>query len=70
MTFDGSPMYSFNNIEQFTFDGEAGNDTMILDSSTSLLGLLDGTHYDGGPGDNDLELLQTGGPRRPATPTR
>ena len=62
MTFDGSPTYAFNNIDQFTFDGEAGNDTMIVDSSTSLLDLLDGMHYDGGTGDNNLELLQTGGP--------
>ena len=62
MTFDGSPTYAFTDIEQFTFDGEAGNDTMIVDSSTSLLDLLDGIHYDGGTGDNDLELLQTGGP--------
>ena len=62
MTFDGSPIYSFSNINQFTFDGEAGNDTLTVDSSTSLLALSDGIHYDGGTGDNTLELLQTGGP--------
>ena len=28
MTFDGSPVYSFSNIDQFTFDGEAGNDSI------------------------------------------
>ena len=62
MTIDGSPVYSFSNINQFTFDGEAGNDSMTVDSSTSLLALSGGIHFDGGTGDNSLDLLQTGGP--------
>ena len=62
MTFDGSPVYSFTNINQFAFDGEAGNDTLIVDSSKSLLGISGGVHFDGGTGNNDLQLLQTGGP--------
>ena len=62
MSFDGSPTYSFTDINQFAFDGEAGNDTMTVDSSTSLLDLSGGIHFDGGTGDNNLELLQTGGP--------
>ena len=62
MTFDGSPVYSFSDINQFTFDGEAGNDTLTVDSSTSLLNLSGGINYDGGTGDNTLDLLQTAGP--------
>ena len=64
MTFDGSPVYSFTNINQFAFDGEAGNDTLIVDSSKSLLGISGGVHFDGGTGNNNLQLLQTGGPAR------
>src|SRR5262249_21269185 len=38
ITFDGSRVYSFSDIRQFSFNGGAGNDTMTVDSSTSLLG--------------------------------
>ena len=42
LTFDGSPAYSFSNINQFIFDGEDGNDTMTIDSTASLLDLSAG----------------------------
>ncbi len=61
MTFDGSPAYSFSNINQFTFNSGAGNDLMTVDDSQSLLGLSGGIQYDGGTGSNSLQLLQTGG---------
>ena len=61
LTFDGSPAYSFSNINQFTFDSEDGNDTMTIDSTASLLDLSAGIFYDGGTGVNQLALLQTGG---------
>ncbi len=61
MTFDGSPEYSFSNINQFTFDGEAGNDTMTVDSSNSLLDLPDGIQFNGNTGFDELDLTQTGG---------
>jgi hypothetical protein len=61
MTFDASRVYSFTNIQQFSFDGEAGNDTLTVDSSTSLLSLANGIQYDGGTGFDTLQLVQTGG---------
>jgi hypothetical protein len=61
MTFDGSRTYSFFNIQQFSFNGEDGNDSMTLDSTGSLLGLPGGVNYDGGTGFNQLQLVQTGG---------
>jgi hypothetical protein len=64
MTFDGSRVYSFSNIQQFSFNGEDGNDTMTVDSSTSLLSLANGVKYDGGTGFNSLKLVQTGGTTR------
>ncbi len=59
MTFDGSPVYSFLNIQQFAFDGMAGNDSMTVDSSTSLTTVP--IQYDGGTGFNTLALTQNGG---------
>ena len=62
MTIDGSPTYSFSNIQQFEFDGEDGNDTMNVDSGRSLLTLTGGVLFNGGmPGFNSLGLTQTGG---------
>jgi hypothetical protein len=61
MTFDGSMVYSFSNIQQFSFNGEAGDDSMTVDSSISLLGLSNGIQYDGGTGSDKLILTQTGG---------
>ncbi len=37
-TTDPNSNYSFTNIQQFSFYGAAGNDTMTVDSSTSLIG--------------------------------
>ncbi|MDB5335659.1 MAG: hypothetical protein JWN70_1278, partial [Planctomycetaceae bacterium] len=50
MTFNGSAPYSFDNIEQFSFDGSGGNDDLTVNSSTALIGLLHGIHYGGGGG--------------------
>ncbi|MGA2616932.1 MAG: VCBS repeat-containing protein [Thermoguttaceae bacterium] len=61
MTFDGSPVYSFNNIQRFAFDGGTGNDLLAVDSTFSLLNLPGGIQYNGGTGFNTLQLTQTGG---------
>ena len=61
LSFDGSAAYSFRNIQQLGFNGVGGNDTMTVDSTTSLLSLSNGILYDGGLGQDALKLLQTGG---------
>ena len=50
-------------------NGFAGNDTLTIDDSNGLIntdwtgpGPIEGIHYDGGTGNNNLQLLQTGGP--------
>ncbi len=60
-TFDGAPADSFTDINQFSFDAADGNDTMTVDSSASLLDLSGGIFFDGGTGQNSLQLVQTGG---------
>ena len=60
MTFDGSAPYSFQNVRQFAFNGGDGNDTLSIDSSTSLLSLPGGIQYNGGNGFNQLQLVQPG----------
>jgi hypothetical protein len=49
-------------IQQINVNTLGGNDTLIVDSTNGLIDVPGGIRYDGGTGDNNLELLQTGGP--------
>jgi hypothetical protein len=53
--------YPIATIQQINVNGLGGNDTLIVDSSNGLIDVPNGIRYDGGTGDNSLELLQTGG---------
>ncbi len=65
MTFNAATyshaIYSFAGIQQFAFDGQAGNDTLTVDSSSALVDVSAGVLFDGGAGFNKLKLTQTGG---------
>jgi hypothetical protein len=53
--------YELSTIAQINVNGLGGNDTLIVDSSNGLITVPNGIRYDGGIGDNTLQLLQTGG---------
>jgi hypothetical protein len=57
--------YQLSTLQQINVDGLGGHDTLIVDSSNGLITVPLGIRYDGGTGTNDqLQLLQTGGPTR------
>ncbi|HEV3120478.1 MAG TPA: hypothetical protein VGY53_01180, partial [Isosphaeraceae bacterium] len=51
-------------LKQINVNGLGGNDTLIVDSTNGLISVPNGIRYDGGTGNNNLQLLQTGGPAR------
>ncbi|MDB5391564.1 MAG: hypothetical protein JWM11_7210, partial [Planctomycetaceae bacterium] len=61
LTFNGSAAYTFNDIQQLSFDGSSGTDQMTVDSTNGLLALLNGIHFNGGDGFDSLNLTQAGG---------
>jgi hypothetical protein len=49
---------------QINVFGLGGDDTLIVDDSNGLINVAGGIHYDGGTGNNTLQLVQTDGPTR------
>jgi hypothetical protein len=48
-------------VEQINVNGLGGKDTLIVDSSSGLISVVNGIRYDGGEGSDALRLEQTGG---------
>jgi hypothetical protein len=49
-------------LKQINVNGLGGNDTLIVDSTNGLINVPNGIRFDGGTGNNNLDLVQTGGP--------
>jgi hypothetical protein len=54
-------LVTYSNMRGIAVNGGIGNDTLVVDSSNSLVNVPAGINYDGGTGFNALQLVQTGG---------
>ena len=52
---------TYSNLKGLAINGGIGNNNLVVDSSTGLVTIPEGVHYDGGGGFNTLSLMQTAG---------